>query len=77
VQRDGGRGLRVSVRDSGPGMSPKEVEGAFKPFHTSKPKGIGIGLPLARRIVQRFGGSIALASTPGTGTTVDVLLPAT
>jgi len=77
VQRDGERGLRVSVTDTGPGMTPKEIQGAFKPFHTSKPKGIGIGLPLARRIVQRFGGSIALASTPGTGTTVDVLLPAT
>jgi signal transduction histidine kinase len=77
VRRDGERGLLVSVRDSGPGMTPKEVQGAFKPFHTSKPKGIGIGLPLARRIVQRFGGSIALASTPGAGTTVDVLLPAT
>jgi signal transduction histidine kinase len=77
VQRDGERGLRVSVRDNGPGMTSKEVQGAFKPFHTSKPKGIGIGLPLARRIVQRFGGSIALASTPGAGTTVDVLLPAT
>jgi two-component system, NtrC family, sensor histidine kinase HydH len=77
VQRDGERGLRVSVRDSGPGMTSKEIQGAFKPFHTSKPKGIGIGLPLAQRIVQRFGGSIALASTPGAGTTVDVLLPAT
>ena len=77
VQRDGEHGLRVSVRDDGPGMTSKEIQGAFKPFHTSKPKGIGIGLPLARRIVQRFGGSIALASTPGAGTTVDVLLPAT
>jgi len=77
VQREREGGLRVSVRDSGPGMTPKEIQGAFKPFHTSKPKGIGIGLPLAQRIVQRFGGSIALASTPGTGTTVDVLLPAT
>jgi two-component system, NtrC family, sensor histidine kinase HydH len=77
VQRDGEHGLRVSVRDDGPGMTSKEMQGAFKPFHTSKPKGIGIGLPLARRIVQRFGGSIALASTPGAGTTVDVLLPAT
>jgi len=76
VQRDGEHGLRVSVRDDGPGMTPKDVQGAFKPFHTSKPKGIGIGLPLARRIVHRFGGSIALASTPGAGTTVDVLLPA-
>ena len=77
VQRDGEGGLRVSVRDTGPGMTRNEVEGAFKPFHTSKPKGIGIGLPLARRIVQRFGGSIALESAPGSGTIVDVLLPAT
>jgi two-component system sensor histidine kinase HydH len=75
VQRDGERGLRVSIQDTGPGMTQRELQRAFKPFHTSKPKGIGIGLPLARRIVLRFGGSIALASAPGAGTMVEVLLP--
>ena len=68
--------LRVSICDSGPGMSREQIEHAFKPFHTTKAKGLGIGLALARRIVERFGGSISLASEPGSGTTVDVLLPA-
>jgi signal transduction histidine kinase len=68
--------LRISIRDSGPGMSPEQLALAFKPFQTTKAKGLGIGLPLARRIVQRFGGSIALASEPGGGTTVEVVLPA-
>jgi signal transduction histidine kinase len=68
--------LRVSIRDSGPGMSREQLALAFKPFQTTKAKGLGIGLPLARRIVQRFGGSISLASEPGSGTTVDVVLPA-
>lgn len=76
VQRDGERRLRVSIQDSGPGMSRDQLAGAFKPFHTTKAKGIGLGLPLAKRIVERFGGSIALASEPGKGTTIDVLLPA-
>ena len=76
VQREGERRLRVSIQDNGPGMSRDQLAGAFKPFHTTKAKGIGLGLPLAKRIVERFGGSIALASEPGKGTTIDVLLPA-
>lgn len=68
--------LRVRIRDSGPGMSREQIARAFKPFNTTKAKGLGIGLALARRIVHRFGGSIALASKPGSGTTVDIVLPA-
>ena len=68
--------LRISIRDSGPGMSREQVTRAFKPFHTTKAKGLGIGLALARRIVERVGGSISLASVPGSGTTVHILLPA-
>jgi signal transduction histidine kinase len=68
--------LRVCIRDSGPGMSREQLARAFKPFNTTKAKGLGIGLALARRIVQRFGGSISLASKPGGGTTVELMLPA-
>ena len=75
VERDGERQLRISIQDSGPGMTREQLQGAFKPLHTTKANGIGIGLPLARRVILRFGGSIALASTPGGGTTIDVLLP--
>jgi two-component system sensor histidine kinase HydH len=76
VQTDGERQLRVRIEDSGQGMTRQQLASAFKPFHTTKPKGIGVGLPLAQRIVARFGGSIALDSQPGWGTTVDVRLPA-
>jgi len=68
--------LRISIRDNGPGMSREQMTRAFKPFHTTKAKGLGIGLALARRIVERVGGSISLASVPGSGTTVHILLPA-
>lgn len=68
--------LCISIRDSGPGMSSEQLARAFKPFHTTKTKGLGVGLALARRIIERFGGSISLASQPGSGTTVDVVLPA-
>jgi signal transduction histidine kinase len=76
LQCEDDRRLRVSIQDSGPGMSRAQIANAFKPFHTSKARGLGVGLPLARRIVERFGGSIALTSEPGKGTIVDVLLPA-
>ena len=69
--------LRVRIHDTGPGMTREQLANAFKPFHTTKPKGVGVGLALARRIVQRFGGTIVLASEPGRGTVIDVLLPAT
>lgn len=76
VLREGERQLRVSIEDSGPGMTSQQLASAFKPFHTTKTKGMGVGLPLARRVVERFGGSVMIASHPGKGTTVDVLLPA-
>ena len=72
---EGNRRLRVSIADSGPGRSSAELLEAFKPFHTTKAKGSGVGLALSRRIVERYGGSIDLASSPGRGTTVHVLLP--
>jgi two-component system sensor histidine kinase HydH len=76
VLQEGEQQLRVSIHDSGPGMTPEQLASAFRPFHTTKARGMGVGLPLARRIVERFGGTIALASEPGKGTVVDILLPA-
>jgi signal transduction histidine kinase len=49
---------------------------AFEPFFTTRSgKGIGLGLPIARGIVERHGGSITIHSEPGRGTTVIVSLP--
>jgi two-component system, NtrC family, sensor histidine kinase HydH len=45
------------------------------PFFTTKRKGLGLGLPLVRRIITRFGGTIAMASEPGRGSAVHIELP--
>lgn len=71
-----GKTVRIAVRDDGPGMSAKDRERAFKPFYTTKTKGLGIGLPLARRVIERFGGRLELESVPGRGTEARVYLPA-
>ncbi len=67
----------VTVTDAGAGMAPEVARRAFEPFFTTRPgKGIGLGLATARGIVERHGGTIALVSEPGRGTTVTVSLPA-
>ena len=68
--------VTMHVRDSGSGMTDEQLSRAFRPFHTTKSQGLGVGLPLAKRIVERMGGSIVLSSKPGVGTTVELVLPA-
>ena len=70
-----GRLVEISIEDTGAGVPPEQVDKLFRPFHTSKARGLGLGLPLARRIVERLGGTIELRSTPGVGTSVVVRLP--
>ena len=62
--------VTLSVEDSGPGMSNAQLARAGKPFHTTKPRGLGVGLALARRVLERYGGRLEIDSTPGRGTTV-------
>ena len=75
----GVRAVRLTVRDTGIGMTSAVVERAFEPFYSTKPKGEGSGLGLATvyGIVTQAGGSVQIDSTPGVGTTIEVLLPAT
>lgn len=70
------RGVSVAVADTGVGIAPAQLAQLFKPFQTTKPRGLGLGLALARRIVERMGGSIAMHSTVGSGTRVTLELPA-
>jgi len=76
---NGAPAVRLRVRDTGTGMNQDVVERAFEPFYTTKPKGEGTGLGLATvyGIVTQTGGTIEIDSTPGGGTTIEVLLPAT
>ena len=73
VQGDWVRGqtqVTLSVRDNGPGMTSAQLGRAGKPFHTTKTRGLGVGLALARRVIERFGGRLEIDSGPGRGTTV-------
>jgi signal transduction histidine kinase len=71
-------GVRLTVEDSGHGMSEDTVAKAFDPFFTTKPPGSGTGLGLATvyGIVSQAGGTVSLDSQPGRGTRVAIDLPA-
>jgi len=65
----------VSVRDTGMGIKPEHLGNIFRPFYTTKGHGTGLGLSLARRIVEDHGGKINVTSEVGKGSTFEVLLP--
>jgi signal transduction histidine kinase len=69
----------IRVRDNGPGMSPQVVSKIFQPFYTTRAGrgGTGLGLALAKKVVDRHGGSIEVESREGQGTEFLVLLPRT
>ncbi|MEU4245290.1 ATP-binding protein [Actinoplanes sp. NPDC026619] len=70
-----GSQVRLRVSDSGSGMPPDVVERVFEPFFSTKGGGTGLGLATVYGTVTQAGGEVSIASTPGVGTTVTVLLP--
>jgi two-component system sensor kinase FixL len=66
--------VTVSISDSGKGIEPRDLEKVMKPFYTTKAKGLGVGLPLTKRILERHGGTLSISSQAGVGTTVTVQL---
>jgi hypothetical protein len=76
-RREGRRGVDVVVSDNGRGMSPREQRRAFEPGYTTKRRGWGLGLALARRVVQEYhGGRLYFRrSVPGEGTSAVISLP--
>jgi PAS domain S-box-containing protein len=68
--------IEVVFSDTGGGIPAEQLEVLFTPFHTTKPKGTGLGLVLTHKIIEEHHGSIHVASTVGQGTVVTVTLPA-
>uniref|UniRef100_UPI0032DEDA64 sensor histidine kinase n=1 Tax=Azotobacter salinestris TaxID=69964 RepID=UPI0032DEDA64 len=64
------RHLRLSIGDSGNGMTKEQMAMAFKAFYTTKRGGLGVGLVLVKRIMERFGGAVRLESREREGTEV-------
>lgn len=77
VAPTGGEVLAVSIRDRGPGIPSDVMERIGEPFFTTKApgRGMGLGLFLARAVIEGVGGSLEIHSTPGGGTEVRVRLP--
>jgi len=65
----------VAIADQGPGM-PEDVRArAFDAFFTTKHRGTGLGLPIARRVIEAHGGTIQIDAPPSGGTMVTIVLP--
>lgn len=76
-QLKSGRYLKLSVIDTGTGMSPETLKRAVEPFFSSKPlgKGTGLGLSMVHGLAVQLGGALQLSSTEGKGTTATLVLP--
>jgi two-component system nitrogen regulation sensor histidine kinase NtrY len=67
--------VRILVTDTGTGLTKEECERLFTPYYTTKQHGTGLGLAIVQSVVTDHGGSIAVESTPGQGTTFIIDLP--
>ena len=73
IQAD--HGATVTIHDSGPGIPEDEIEQVFDRYFTTRAEGTGLGLPMARAVIEAHGGTITAASPPGEGATFTVRLP--
>ena len=74
-EKDESQGVRVAVRDSGPGLDPESVNHIFAAFYTTKPQGLGMGLAISRSIVEAHGGSLWATANAPNGAAFQFTLP--
>jgi two-component system sensor histidine kinase PilS (NtrC family) len=72
---ESGPWIRISVEDTGEGMTKEVSDNIFEPFFTTKPGGTGLGLPSAKKIMESHGGSLEVFSSPGKGSRFILWLP--
>jgi signal transduction histidine kinase len=71
----GQKALRAAVRDNGPGLNPEQRRRIFEPFFTTKTKGTGLGMAIAKRILEAHGGQISAGPAPAGGAEIVITLP--
>ncbi|HPD55812.1 MAG TPA: ATP-binding protein [Smithellaceae bacterium] len=69
-------GIGVTIRDTGSGIGREEIKNIFKPFYTTKKRGVGLGLAICQKIIKEHGGLIRVKSIPGQGTVFFIKLRA-
>ncbi len=67
--------VRCAIEDNGEGIPPEKLDKVFEVYYSTKKGGSGLGLPIAKRLVQEHGGHIDIVSQEGEGTTVTIVLP--
>ncbi len=67
--------VRISIRDQGPGLNGEQSQRIFDPFYTTKTQGTGLGMAIARRIIEAHGGRIAVGEQANLGAEIVVTLP--
>jgi C4-dicarboxylate-specific signal transduction histidine kinase len=73
---DASGGIVIAVRDSGPGLSPENLDRLFTPFYTTKPHGMGMGLSICRSIIDAHGGRLWATASESRGAEFHFTLPA-
>jgi len=73
----GSQDIFIQFEDTGPGLTSEELGQIFQPFYSTKDgaQGLGLGLPICRKILERYAGQLVVESQPGRGTKVTILLP--
>ena len=77
TETDEAEGVRVGVRDTGPGADPKSLSRLFEPFYTTKPEGMGMGLSICRSIIEAHGGRLRAIPCEPQGALFQFTIPAT
>lgn len=67
--------IRIEISDTGRGIDSDQIEKIFQPFYTTKPKGIGLGLAITKRLIEENGGNICVEANPERGVTFIIYLP--
>ncbi len=76
VSKNGSSFIRVEMEDNGKGIDPENLHNIFNPFYSTKESSLGMGLPIAHKIIISHRGQIEVDNNPGEGVTFIVTLPA-